>query len=235
MIKAVLFDLDGTLVPMDQDVFVKCYFKELAAKMAAYGYESGKLIETVWLGTKAMLKNDGSKSNEAAFWECFAGVYGAESLKDVPNFDDFYRNEFSKIKDVCGFDPQARNVITALKEQGYRVALATSPIFPPVAAEVRIKWADLTVDDFELCTTYSNCRYCKPNPGYYMDIADSLGLLPEECLMVGNDVSDDMPAENIGMKVFLLTTCLINKENKDISAYPHGDFDDLMRYIETEC
>ena len=39
MIKTVLFDLDGTLLPMDQDNFVKAYFKNLAIKLAPHGYD----------------------------------------------------------------------------------------------------------------------------------------------------------------------------------------------------
>ena len=57
--KAILFDLDGTLLPMDNNVFVKGYFKELAKKLSPIGLEPDKLIETVWAGTKAMVKNDG--------------------------------------------------------------------------------------------------------------------------------------------------------------------------------
>ena len=51
--------------------------------------------------------------------------------------------------------------------------------------------------------------------------------------MVGNDVGDDMVAQELGMKVFLLTDCLINKHNVDISVYPHGSFEELMEYIRT--
>ena len=57
-------------------------------------------------------------------------------------------------------------------------------------------------------------------------------LQPEECLMVGNDVNEDMCASQIGMNVFLMTDCLINKYEKDIEAYPKGGFDDLIDYIE---
>ena len=57
-ITTVLFDLDGTLLPMDQDLFTKGYFKLLAAKLAPYGYEPKQLIDAVWAGTAAMLKND---------------------------------------------------------------------------------------------------------------------------------------------------------------------------------
>ena len=52
--------------------------------------------------------------------------------------------------------------------------------------------------------------------------------------MVGNDVQEDMIAETVGMKVFLLTDCLINRNGADISVWPHGGFDDLLRWIERE-
>ena len=81
-------------------------------------------------------------------------------------------------------------------------------------------------------TTYENCSYCKPNPEYYREIIKQLGVKPEECLMVGNDVGDDMVAETLGMKVFLLTDCLINNGEKDISGYPQGDFTQLFRFID---
>ena len=116
---------------------------------------------------------------------------------------------------------------------GLRVALATNPIFPAVATESRIRWAGLEPEDFELRTTYENIGYCKPNPEYYREIAARLGVRPEECLMVGNDVTEDMVAESIGMQVFLLTDCLINKERKNIAKYPRGSFNQLMQFIDT--
>ena len=64
--KIVMFDLDGTLLPMDQDVFVKAYFSELCKKAAPFGYDPEKLIKGVWAGTGAMVKNNGAKTNEAA-------------------------------------------------------------------------------------------------------------------------------------------------------------------------
>ena len=75
-IKAVLFDLDGTLLPMDQDVFVKAYFSGIAAKLAPFGYEPKALIDAIWAGTVKMIKNDGRITNEEAFWNCFISVYG---------------------------------------------------------------------------------------------------------------------------------------------------------------
>ena len=231
-IKMVLFDLDGTLLPMDQEVFVGSYFKMLAGKLAPKGYEPQKLVKDIWAGTAAMVKNTGDVTNEEAFWNTFAEIYGEQVRKDIPMFDEFYRNEFQQVQSVCGYNPKAAEVVKYIKEKGLRVALATNPIFPAIATQSRARWAGIDVDDFEIYTTYENSCYCKPNPDYYRDILCKLDVQAEECLMVGNDVTEDMVAETLGMKVFLLTDCLINKEDKDISVYPNGGFEDLIKYID---
>ena len=71
-ITTVLFDMDGTLLPMDNDEFTKGYFKLLAAKLIPHGYNADELVAAVWKGMGAMVGNDGSRSNHDAFWEAFA-------------------------------------------------------------------------------------------------------------------------------------------------------------------
>jgi len=230
-IKAVLFDLDGTLLPMDQNAFVKSYFGLLAQKLAPHGYEPKKLIDAIWSGTAAMVKNDGRRSNEAVFWEQFEELFGTQVRGDLPLFEEFYRNEFAGAKACCGYQPRAAEVIALVKEKGLRTVLATNPIFPAIATQNRIRWAGLQPEDFELYTTYENSRHCKPNPAYYKDILEQIGLRPEECLMVGNDVAEDMVAKTLGMQVFLLTDCLINSRQEDISQYPNGGFPELLEVI----
>lgn len=232
-ITTVLFDLDGTLLPMDLEVFVKDYLGRIAAKLAPHGYDPKQLVDTIWRGTGAMVMNDGSKSNEEAFWALAVGVHGDKIVKDKHLFDRFYEEDFDKIKAVCGYHPAAAQIVHRLKERGFRVVLATNPIFPARATQWRIQWAGLTPEDFALYTTYENSRYCKPNLNYYRDILQQLSVKPEECLMVGNDVGEDMVARELGMQVFLLTDCLINKTGADISDYPHGGFDALAQFLET--
>ena len=233
MAKIVLFDLDGTLLPMDQDTFVKAYFKLLAAKLMPHGYEANSLIDGIWSGTAAMVKNNGSCTNEQAFWNHFAGLFGEQVRKDEPVFAEYYRTDFQQVAAVCGHAPEAREVIDMLKKAGVRTILATNPIFPAVATESRMKWAGLSPDDFELYTTYENSCYCKPNPEYYREIFAQLGCEGSDCIMVGNDVEEDMvPASALGAKVFLLTDCLINKKERDINAYPHGGFTELKAFLK---
>ena len=93
MIKAVLFDLDGTLLPLDNDTFIGAYFKRLAGWLIPYGYEPKEVSDTIWKGTAAMVKNDGAKTNETAFWQVFSSVYGEEKTKaDSSCFDAFYNS-----------------------------------------------------------------------------------------------------------------------------------------------
>ena len=232
-VKAVLFDLDGTLLPMDQDEFVKAYLGLLGKRLAPKGYEFEKFMKTMWIGVGAMVKNDGKCTNEEAFWKVFAESFGEESLKDKPFVDEFYKNEFNQIQKVCGYTEAAKEIVEFVKSKGKMAVLSTNPLFPHVATENRMAWAGLSPEMFAAYTTYEDCHYCKPNPKYYLELLERLGLKPEECIMVGNDFDEDILAtESLGMQGFFLTDCLINKNNQDTSKYPQGDFHALKAFLE---
>lgn len=230
-VKTIMFDLDGTLLPMDQDVFIKEYFTGLAVKLAPYGYEPKKLMDAIYKGVATMVANDGSCNNETAFWNLFTSIYGENAREHEPVFRSFYENEFQNVKNCCGFKKEAKEVIELCKAKGLRVVLATNPLFPSVATESRMRWAGLDKTDFEYFTVYENSSYCKPNPKYYLEILENIGADPKECAMVGNDVGEDMVAATLGMRVFLLTDDLINKKDTDISVYPNGSFSNLKEWI----
>lgn len=231
MITAVLFDLDGTLLPMDQDRFIQSYLRKMANYMAPHGYHPIEFTNAIWGGTNAMIKNNGSATNEEVFWNHFSSILGQDCRKDETIFDSFYRSSFQDVRQDCGFTPEALPLIQEIRSMGLRTVLATNPLFPAIATYSRVRWAGLRSEDFEIITTYENSCHCKPNPAYYQDILGKLGVDASQCLMVGNDVGEDMIAEGLGMKVFLMTDCLINKLGKDISRYPNGSFPELINYI----
>ena len=84
-IKTILFDLDGTLLPMDQDLFVKYYLGLFAKKLAPLGYEEDSFYKAMWSGVSAMVKNDGSVSNDEAFWNTFKKLFFTVA-KNLINF-----------------------------------------------------------------------------------------------------------------------------------------------------
>ena len=234
MLKAVLFDLDGTLLPMDQDVFVKTYFSLLAKRLAPYGYDPEKLIQIIWKAISAEMSNDGSKTNQEVFWDVFTSAFGEKSREQEPVFDDFYRTEFNTVASVCDPSPKANEIVKMLKKAGCMVILATNPIFPRVATDNRIRWAGMDRDDFDEISTFENYGLCKPNPEYFRFLLKKFDLKAEECIMVGNDVDEDMIASELGMKVFLMDYFIINRKNKDLRQFPVGGFDELKVFLEKE-
>ncbi len=230
-IKAVLFDMDGTLLPMNQDVFTKAYFKELGKVLCPYGVDPEKLTAAVWSGTKDMIKNDGSRSNAEAFWEKFCALTGFEESFARPICDKFYVTDFVKTKEFTSYTPLAKEAVKAAKDRGFRAVLATNPLFPMCAQLERLGWAGLKGEEFEFVTSYETESYCKPNPEYYRSVCERLKLKPEECLMIGNDVAEDMiAASSIGMNCYLLTDCAVESENYTWDG-PKGSFAEMVDLI----
>ena len=230
--KAILFDLDGSLLPMDQDGFVGYYFKLLGEMMAGLGYDPKASVKAVIAGTKAMAENDGSRTNEDVFWEVFGNLLGEGVRAYEPLFDRFYRTEFEKTKAFSSPSQLAGEILREARGKGYRTALATNPIFPRVATMARLRWAGLAEDEFELISTYEDFRFSKPNPGYYRQVMDNMSLLPEDCLMAGNDIGDDAVALDLGMDFFLITDCLINRGEKSIDSFKKGSLQDFSHFVK---
>jgi FMN phosphatase YigB (HAD superfamily) len=228
-----IFDLDGTLLPMpSQEAFLDTYFKAISMKMIPHGLDPQFLMKTIWAGTRAMMDNDGTMTNEQRFWEVYCQVMGPDAREQETIFEEFYRNEFVLAKSTTFTHPHAKECIRLLKEKGYQIALATNPIFPRIATLTRMEWAGINPDDFALITTYENSSYSKPNLKYYEEIVTQLGKLPSDCIMIGNDVKEDMCAGILGMDTFLLTDCLICTDETNYKHMKQGNFDDLLYFIQ---
>jgi FMN phosphatase YigB (HAD superfamily) len=233
MLDTILIDLDGTLLPFYQDIFVETYFAELKKVCIRLGLEPDGAIKAVWAGTKAMVLNDGAVPNRSRFWEAFAPAaqISGERLKAVEDAcDSFYTNEFDAVKAIITPTELPRRLVHGLTARGFSVVLATNPLFPACAVTTRLKWIGLVPEDFALITNYSNSYYCKPNPKYYEEIFKALGKKSEQCLMAGNNPKEDMCAGTLGARTFLVTDYL---ENSD-GAYPAeqtGTLAELEAYL----
>ena len=233
MIDTILFDLDGTLLLSDGDEFTKAYFAALGTYMMPL-HEPEDLIKAVWAGTKAMVLNDGTRTNEDAYWDTYCDIYGEDARKEEPIFAEFYRTRYAELNTMCGSIPGMDTLIRDLKSSGYKLVVATNPLFPIFVQEMRIRWAGIDPECFDRITSYENSHFSKPNPAYYSEILEQIGSGAENTLMVGNDVREDMEsAAKAGIRGFLMTDYLLNRDGKDISAYPQGKFEDLSRFIET--
>lgn len=235
-VDTLLFDLDGTLLPITQEAFIRAYVKELAAKMAEHGYRPEAVISALWKGRDAMAAGDGQKTNEELFWEVFAAELGREVLDEKESLLDFYRNEFDRVKSAVdpvfakGSYPSDR-LIRDLRARGFRLILATNPLFPLEAIRTRLRWIGLAPEDFDLVTTYENSRFCKPDPRYFEDVLLATGSVAERCLMVGNDAVEDLAAERCGIEAYLLTDFPENADAGRLEGVRRGSLAELMREL----
>ena len=234
-IKHILFDLDGTLLPMDQDEFVKFYMPLLAKSYIETGVQVDpkEFIGAVWKGYEAMVKNDGSRTNREAFWsytEALIPISPEESEKLALRF---YDGDFNQAARATSPSPFSDQIVKAAKKRGLHAYLATNPVFPRCATMNRIRWAGMDAEDFELITTYEDQCYCKPNVEYFRTILDDLKLDPAECLMVGNDVEEDLVIRELGVKTYLVTDTMENKKDIPIHTEYMGSLEELLEFIRT--
>lgn len=232
-IRHILFDLDGTLLPMVQDEFVKYYMPLLAKTYMNAGVpvEPKSFIGAVWFGYEAMVKNDGSRTNREAFWSYMEPILPLSPEESEQIALDFYENEFNRAVCTTKPTPLSDQIVKQAKERGFETYLATNPVFPRCATLNRIRWAGLDAEDFKVITTYETCTYCKPNPEYYRGILESFSLKPEECLMVGNDVGEDLTARSLGVRTYLVTDTMENKKNLPVETDYMGTLEELKGFI----
>lgn len=234
MLDAILFDLDGTLLPMDNDEFIKGYLGLIAKCAMQWGYDSPEeTVAALWEGVAAMVKNNGKMSNYDAFWKRFEEFLGRDCSEDVPKFDKFYENEFMQLSSLASPTELARIAVSEARKRAQYVILASNPVFPLVATEMRMAWTGLSPSDFDWVTNYSNSTSCKPNPEYYRDILKRFDIKPERAVMIGNDVREDyLASKEVGMSCFIVNDYIINRKNDKIDC-KNGTYCDMIDYIKS--
>lgn len=233
MFKAILFDLDGTLLDIDMDIFLQHYFRKMVGMAREAGYANAdRLVEFVWRSTDVMIKDRNPQvRNEEAFAEHFYRNWPVPRQEFEPFFERFYEEGFPVLREYTRPFPGIPEMMNRVFNRGFQVVVATNAVFPLKALQHRLDWAGVGHFDYDLITSYELMHFCKPHPEYYQEIADALGVKPEECLMVGNDVGEDLSAGLIGMKTFLVEDLLIDKGHQLKSDW-RGFLPDLYDFID---
>jgi FMN phosphatase YigB (HAD superfamily) len=233
--KALLFDLDGTLLPMDREEFVRAYLPGISAVAAKLG-DPRKIADCILKSSYAMVKSTSTeKTLEQVFWDAFESLSGITRAASEPIFDRFYKGEaFDSLRAVTPAEPLAPDIVKAAHATGMRVILATSPLFPRIATEKRVYWAGLKPEDFELITTFEDFHAAKPNQAYYEELLGKLDLKGPDCIMVGNDAREDLPAPGaLGMETFLLLNHAIIPDGYEYHCDYKGDYKALLEFIRS--
>lgn len=231
MIKNIFFDLDGTLLLCDQDQFTKEYISLLTNKFVKLGYSKELFIKGLISGTYAMVNNDGKFLNSEVFWRTFSSICGNQCFSQMDEFDKYYKEEYQTLKSITTPIQRVGENIRKLKFKGFNLILATNPLFPVEAQISRLNWAGVDPSYFSYITCYDNSHYSKPNSLYYKELLSSQNMKANETIMVGNDMVEDLSCYEEGIDIFIVTPCLINRNNLDINKYKHGLIDDFFDYV----
>ncbi|NLG27713.1 MAG: HAD family hydrolase [Chloroflexi bacterium] len=231
MIRALLLDLDDTLLVGDMSEWGPPYYAALTHKVA-HLCDAEAFGRAMKVGSHAMWVNDGQRTNAEAFAEAFFATVGCDRDALMPLFDDYYAREFDELSAFVKPDPDAVRLVQAALRRGMQVAIATQPVFPRAAIEARLRWAGLDVAayPFAFITSYEVMGACKPHPHFFRTLLEALQRPAYECLMVGDNPDADLPARRYGLRTFW-----VDRKRRSAPAElidVQGGLGDLARAIE---
>jgi len=204
LLKAVLFDLDNTLIRFDEREFFEAYIPRISRVFSDI-MSPETLLERLLFSTHMLMNNNGQMANTEYFMNFFSQGYEKYKEEIWKRFVKFYETEFDEFRALVSVIPGVREVFAKLKKTGVKLVIASNPIWPQIVQMKRLSWAGLADFNFELVTGIENMSHCKPNIEYYLEVCKKINEKPEGCLMVGNDPVNDLIVAKIGMKTFLVT------------------------------
>jgi len=231
-IKAILFDLDGTLLRVQMSNFIPRYLQGLAS-YCVKPHQSEKFTTTLLQSIRDLIdtEGDGKQTNEeriCCWMETTLSIPKSVLKESLERFKD---NGIADLQPLVHPIPLAQQIIQECLPKKLPLVLATNPVFPKFMIQARLKWGGLVEEDFCHLTSYENSCYCKPQAGYFQDLSDQLGIAPENCLMVGNDTSHDLSAVAVGMQTFLVDTWLVEREGPEWPCENRGDHAALQKFL----
>ncbi|MGE5581892.1 MAG: HAD family hydrolase, partial [Bacillota bacterium] len=226
MLDTILFDLDGTLLPLEMEKFAKIYFEEMGRKFHDL-IDPKQLVSHIWTATEAMVRNVEPRVNAEVFMERFGRLIGGDLAEYQKRFDEYYDQGFLKVKDAVAENLLMQESVRMLKSKGFKLVIATNPLFPRKAILRRIEWAGFNPEEFSYISCYERNHYCKPQIHFYTEVLQEIGKQPEQCLMVGNDVQEDLIASKLGIATFLITDYLIHRTPEPIHSTYQGTYQDF--------
>ena len=230
-LKALLLDLDDTLIDNPMDTFIPAYFRALEAFVAGMvGPE--RFIKQLLIATRTMDGNDGSgPTNEEVFAAASYPALGVPREELEPLLARFYSEAFPRLAPLTRPRPAAPKVVEWAEDKELQVVIATNPLFPRTAIEQRMAWGGVGVDrfDYELVTCYENSRATKSSPAYFQGIVDFLGRKPEECLMVGDNWGWDVVcAGEAGVPAYWIASDGAEAPGPAVPVVGRGDLDAFL-------
>jgi FMN phosphatase YigB (HAD superfamily) len=231
----LLIDLDDTLLVNSIEAFQPAYLKALGKHLSAY-FPADKMIRQLLVATERMIQNqDPGRTLEETFDQAFYPALGVKKEDLTAAIDAFYAEVFPTLRGLTRPKEEALRFVDHAVSKGYRLVIATAPLFPRTAIMQRLEWAGITPDRYplSLVTTYENFHFTKPNPAYYAEILSQLGCPEGPIVMVGNSLSDDIaPAASLGLGTYWLSPDHILPPSGDTRPDRWGNLENLDNWLD---
>ncbi len=208
MIKAVLLDLDDTLLRCSDRVFVPEYLSRVDAFFEArWGYPQMSAILRQFIRAAASPRTAYQTNTNLA--ESLIASQTGQSMDAIrAAFVEFYATSYPQLANCVEQVAIAPDLVNRLREQGYALVIATNPLYPQDAIRQRLTWAGISDNpaDYALITHSDNMHFTKPDPAYYAEIVARVGVEPDEAIMVGDSLTNDMQAARaLGLGTYFIT------------------------------
>jgi len=225
VIQAILFDIEGTLTNVDATDFMRNFLGILAPRFAHL--LSPEKFSKQLLKSLEIVKSEPKlgQTNMQTFYDDFSKATGQSCQILQPIFKEFYESDFPTLRCLVQAIPQGVKVVEYAIQQGFLTAVASNPLMPLTAMWEQVRWAGLTPEHFKVIPSMDNFHYCKPNLGFYREVAESLGVKPDSCLLVSEHI-EDIVCRELGMKLFFVGTL-----GSEVQTDYVGQLDDLFRLI----
>lgn len=233
MIKAILFDLDGTLIPIPGDTWDNVIFQDYKRVGTKNGFDGTQFLAAILSGYKAALQSTGEETIFQVYDKGFRKVLDHDFHQVEQMLEEYYRGKFNEVKNHMILNLDLKENFKKLKEQGLKLVLATNPMMPLCSVESRLNWVNLTASDFDLITHYKNTQCGKSHLAYWNHVLAAIGVQPNEALMVGNSTKEDAKAADAGCPVILLTDCLKNEGSADLSQFTCYSITDFFQSVSS--
>ncbi len=228
-IKTLLLDLDGTLVGM-RTKRTQLHFVLGTLSQWRYEIPTWKAVGALRAVNQAMRKPSLDRTNAERAVDAFAKVTGLSHDTAAIKLLRTMEQVFPELKSYFYPMPGAAEFVRWAYER-YSLILATNPVWMREIIEYRVRWAGVDPAMFRFVTHAGVMHALKPLPEYYREILQRNELDPAECLMIGNEVVMDQPAQRVGLPVFLVTPGLSHAVPKEPGVWK-GDFHALRRWLE---
>jgi len=217
MIKAVIFDLDNTLIDFMRMKMISCDAAITAMIGSGLDIERKKAMKILF-----ELYNQYTFEEKTIFQKFLKKVSGKINYRILASGIVAYRKARSGFLEPY---PGTHYVLLKLKDKGTKLGILTDA--PKLKAWIRLASMKLS-NFFDVVITLEDTKKQKPSKEPFKVILQKLRLKPEECLMVGDRPERDIKgAKRLGIK-----TCFAKYGNPAEKAKADYSIDDIRELLK---